>query len=62
MKQHLQEIEVKEGKKFDKIIINSSPYIRTISTAARICKENDIEKLNLDYNFCEWMEEKMHKG
>ena len=62
MRQHLKDIEKKEGKPFDKIVVNSSPYIRTVSTASRICKENDIESIELDYTFCEWMEENMHKG
>ena len=37
LKQQLSEIEAQEGRKFDRIVVNSSPFIRTIASSARVC-------------------------
>ena len=43
LSKYLKEIEEREGKKFGHIIVNSSPFIRTVATGARICKKLGIE-------------------
>ena len=38
LRKYLQDVEAKDGKRFDKIVVHSSPFVRTMSTAARICQ------------------------
>ena len=48
-KKHLEE----QG--YTKIIIQSSPYLRCLQTAAQTCKILDVETIEVDYSVGEWM-------
>mmetsp|Transcript_33799 Transcript_33799/g.39764 ORF Transcript_33799/g.39764 Transcript_33799/m.39764 type:complete len:149 (+) Transcript_33799:36-482(+) len=50
------------GKPFDKVIVESSPFLRTMQTAAFVCKALHIPSFRLNYEFCEHLEPKMQVG
>lgn len=49
----LQRIAAEEGRAFDEIVVKVSPFVRTMATSARICKEIGVQNVAIDYNFCE---------
>lgn len=53
LKKQLKEIEKKEGRKFDNVIVRCSPYIRTMASASRVCKELGLAKAEQSYLMCE---------
>lgn len=53
LKKQLAEIEKKEGRKFDRVIVRCSPYIRTLASAGRVCKELGLKKAEYSYLICE---------
>ena len=54
MKKYLAEIEKEEGRKFDEVIVEASPFVRCLSTAARIAKPLGIKKIPINYLMSEW--------
>ena len=46
---------MREGRKFDRVVVHSSPFIRTMASTARVCKELRIKKANLDYQLSEYL-------
>ena len=54
MKKLLAEIEAKTGKKFDSIVMESSPYVRVMTTAAIIARELEIERVKIDWLYSEF--------
>jgi len=54
LKAKLEEIEKKEGKQFDKVILECSPFIRTMATAAQVGKAIGKEDIALNCRFSEW--------
>ena len=57
----MKEIEIREKRKFDKVIVSSSPFIRTMTTGALICERIGVKEISLDYNFCEWQTPEIFK-
>ena len=51
----LARIEAEEGRSFDEITVKCSPFVRCMATSARICKQINIERVEIDYNYCEWL-------
>ena len=49
----LKRIEAEEGRTFDEVLLKVSPFVRTMATGARICKELGVVNATVDYNFCE---------
>ena len=44
-----------EGRAIDNLVVRTSPFIRTMATCARICKQINVQNVELDYNYAEWM-------
>ena len=53
LRKYLQEVEKEIGKKFDSVILESSPFIRSMATAAQIAKPLGINKVKINYRFSE---------
>ena len=49
----LKEAEEKAGKKFDKIIIETSPFIRVLETCAFTAKALGVESVDINYRVAE---------
>ena len=47
-----------ENKAYDRIVIETSPFLRCLETAAAIAKELDISKIRVNYRYSEWLKEK----
>ena len=47
-----------EDNGYTKIIVQSSPYLRCLQTAAETCKILGIEKIEVNYVVGEWMKDK----
>ena len=60
MKAELARIEAEEGRTFDEIVVKASPFVRTMATCARICKQINIENVAIDYDYCEWLSEYLY--
>ena len=54
------ELEEILGGKFDHVVVQASPYLRTMMTAANLCRGLGISHFNCNYMFCEWQEDKVH--
>ena len=46
---------MEEGRLIDRIVIKASPFIRTMATAVRISTELEVNSVDLDWMFCEWI-------
>ena len=56
LKQTLNGIKAIHGKEWDKVILQSSPFIRTMSTASEISKEMErTEPFELNYDYVEYL-------
>ncbi len=45
-----------EAQRFDEVVIECSPFIRTVQTASLIAKEIGYSKpIKVQYRFCEWL-------
>lgn len=53
---------VNEGRPFDRIVIESSPFIRTMQTCAQVCKALHIKSFRINYELCEHLEPRMRYG
>ena len=51
LKQHFE----KSGLKFDKVVIECSPFIRTMMTASQIAKVLDIKDITINWQACEYL-------
>ena len=49
----MKEIEKEEGREFEYLMIHTSPFIRTIATAAEISKVLDVRRATIDNQLCE---------
>lgn len=56
------EHDLNQGEPFEEVIIESSPYLRTMQTCAMVCKALRIPSFRLNYRFCEHLEPKMRVG
>ena len=54
MKNLLAEIEEKEGRKFDSIVMESSPFMRVMTTASIVAKELSIDNIKIDWLHSEY--------
>ena len=54
VKKYVSELETKQGKKFDKIIVQTSPFLRCRATAARIAKPLKVTEIDINYRMSEW--------
>ena len=54
LKYILAQFEATTGRKFDHIILESSPMLVCIETAAQIAKALDMKKVTLNYRYSEW--------
>ena len=54
MKKYVKELESEQGKKFDKIILQTSPFVRCMATAARIAKPLKLRSVQINYRMSEW--------
>ena len=50
------------GEPFDRIILEASPFLRTMQTCAMVCKALHIPSFRINYHFCEHLEPKMQVG
>ena len=48
------ELEEILGGKFDHVIVQASPYLRTMMTTANLCRGLGIGHFTCNYMFCEW--------
>ena len=62
IKSELKKIEKKEGRKFDRVIVRCSPFIRTMASAARVCKSLGIKKAEKSYLMCELLQPKVYSS
>ena len=46
---------LKENK-YDEVILESSPFIRTLMTAAQIAKALNISQIKVNYRYSEWLD------
>ena len=51
--QTLEQIEDIEGKRFGQIKVSSSPFVRCMLTASKICSVLNVSAFELNYNYCE---------
>ena len=59
---HQLEHRLNGGAPFDEVVIEASPYLRTMQTCAMVCKAMMIPQFRLNYRFCEHLEPKMQVG
>ena len=60
---YIPELEQLVGGKFDEIRVEASPYLRTMMTAAQVCKGLGLTQFRTNYLFSEWQEDKIqYKG
>jgi len=56
LKDILPAFEQKQSKYFDKLIVETSPFVRTLATTARICEAiNFKDHVGLNYRYSEWL-------
>lgn len=56
------EHRLNQGRPFDRIVIESSPFIRTMQTCAKVCKALHIDSFRINYELCEHLEPRMRYG
>ena len=44
-----------DGRPFDIIVVESSPLLRCMQTATFICRQLGVPKIQVNYNFREWL-------
>ena len=57
LKKYLKELEKKEGRKFDKVIVVTSPFVRSMQTAGRLSKEMGIKEAGICFQISEILNE-----
>ena len=50
------------GEPFDEVIIESSPFLRTMMTCAQVCKAFCVKEFRLNYMFSEHLDAKLKFG
>ena len=50
------------GGNFDRIVVESSPYTRTMMTAANICLGMGIPEFKVNYMFSEYQKSRLRSG
>ena len=56
---YVKELEEVVGGKFDEVIVQASPYLRTMMTAANLCRGLGIGHFTCNYMYCEYQENKV---
>ena len=55
IKDELAKITTAEGRPFDSVTIRCSPFQRCMSTSGKIAEALDINAIDIDYDYCEWV-------
>lgn len=56
------EQKLNDGRPFDRVVLESSPFLRTMQTCAQVCRAMNISQFRINYEFCEHLEPKMQVG